>query len=325
MGLGKWLRGLAGRSDRAGPAVEARVGEAPAAFDLIFGAAARSAPAGVMGGGLDLAVRRGTVVVIGNCVAETVADCLAAEPTVAGAFRFVAVPTHMRRVSDPAVQMALADASHVFVQACSAPDIPMILRVVPEAAEIVPFPDPVLRSLWPFDEANGYSDAAVVVNERSVIRHPDGALALLRGIEPDRKKRFALYRDLNFELAANIARIAAAQERFQVRMDEGNEVGLGAFMTARFGDTQLFYNSTHPAPALVQAICAFVWRRLGFAGLVPKLDGLERWRDWSVPVHPAVARQLGARWATEKTRYRYCTLGDVTWEEWVRAYIEVCG
>ena len=322
MGFAAWLRGLRGRPDVAAPG-----GEAPAAFDLIFGAPARSASRDARGDarGMELAARRGTVVIIGNCVAETVADCLAGEPLAAGAFRFVGVPTHQKPLDGADVQSALAVASHVFVQSCAAKLLPAVVQAAPADAAIIRFPDPVLRSLWPFDAQNGYGDAAVVVNETAVIRHPDGALALLRGVEPDKRKRFELYRDLNFEMARGIERIAAAQRRFQAKMDEGNEAELGGFMAARFADTQLFYNSTHPAPAVFQSLCEFFWRKLELSGRLPLLQGLDRWRDWSVPVHPAVARRLGADWVNEKTRYRYCTLGEVTWEEWVRAYIEMCG
>ena len=46
---------------------------------------------------------------------------------------------------------------------------------------------------------------------------------------------------------------------------------------------------------------------------------------WSVPVHPGVAKRLGVTWASERTRYHYETMGEITWEEWVRAYITRLG
>jgi hypothetical protein len=47
-------------------------------------------------------------------------------------------------------------------------------------------------------------------------------------------------------------------------------------------------------------------------------------RNPQVPVHPKVARDLGARWAGETTRY--LNRGrEITWETYVRSYIEHYG
>ena len=47
-------------------------------------------------------------------------------------------------------------------------------------------------------------------------------------------------------------------------------------------------------------------------------------REPQVPVHPKVARDLGVRWANEKTRYGVHGR-NVTWEAYIRSYIEHYG
>ena len=47
-------------------------------------------------------------------------------------------------------------------------------------------------------------------------------------------------------------------------------------------------------------------------------------REPQVPVHPKVARDLGVRWAHERTRYGVHGR-QATWESYIRSYIEHYG
>jgi hypothetical protein len=47
-------------------------------------------------------------------------------------------------------------------------------------------------------------------------------------------------------------------------------------------------------------------------------------REPQVPVHPRVARDLGVRWADDRTRY-LAHGREVSWENYVRSYIEHYG
>jgi hypothetical protein len=266
-----------------------------------------------------------TVVIIGNCLAETLAEGLSTSSVLTASFTFVAVPIHATPLTDPDAQAAIGCASHIFLQSNAAKQRPQIKAMARIDAEIVMYPDIVLRSLWPFDGQSGYKDDAVVDTPTSVIRHPDGVLARLRLAEPDKKKRFEIYRDLAFEEARSIARIATAQEIFLEHIDVDTEAKLGAFVLAGLRERKLFHNSTHPSDALFQALAAFVWRKLDMSGRPSGFSAMDKWKMWSVPVHPRVAKLLGVTWATETTRYSYATLGEVTWEQWVRAYIELLG
>jgi hypothetical protein len=257
-----------------------------------------------------------TVAIVGNCVAQTLAEGLKSSAVLTDMFRFVPVPVHLMKLTDPEAREILATASHVFLQSNAASQRLEIKQVANRDADIVLYPDIVLRSLWPFDAMSGYADDAVVDTPTAVLRHPDGVLARLRTVEPDKDKRFALYRDLAFEEARTVARIAAAQEKFFTLIDEDTGAGLGAFLQAGFKD---------PSGAVFQMLATFVWKRLDMAGRPPVFSGMDGWKMWSVPVHPGVARLQGVGWATERTRYSYTTMGEVTWEQWVRAYIDMLG
>jgi hypothetical protein len=47
-------------------------------------------------------------------------------------------------------------------------------------------------------------------------------------------------------------------------------------------------------------------------------------REPQVPVHPRVAKDLGVRWADERTRYLVHGR-DVTWQSYIHSYIEHYG
>lgn len=269
--------------------------------------------------------RRSTVLIIGNCLVTTMAQGLAGHPLTGGAFRFVGIPLNRAALEDAEFAQELAEASHIFLQMTAADRLPSLRAAARQDAKFDLFPDVVMRALWPFDPQNGHRDDLVVDTPDAVIRHPDGALAQLRLAEPNKGRRFERYRTLDFAAARSINRLGAAQLRYLEGIDRATSAGLGRFVAGRFQREQLFYNATHPAEPVFQALCADVWDRLGEPKPLPPLPDMDGWKTWSVPVHPGVARHLGVTWATETTRYRYATLGEVTWEQWVRVYIDRLG
>ncbi len=250
---------------------------------------------------------------------------LASHPMTGGAFRFVGRTLDRADLNDVSFAQEVAGARHLFLQVTAADRLPSLRAAARPEARFDLFPDVVMRSLWPFDPQNGHRDDAVRDTPDAVIRHPDGALAQLRLMEPNKARRLERYRALDFDAAGSIDRLGVAQLRFLEGIDRTTQAGLGRFIIDRFRREQLFYNATHPSETVFQALCAFVWDRLGELGPLPALPDMDGWREWSVPVHPGVARRLGINWATENTRYRYATLGEVTWEQWVRAYIDRLG
>jgi hypothetical protein len=56
--------------------------------------------------------------------------------------------------------------------------------------------------------------------------------------------------------------------------------------------------------------------------LTEKVDAMLR--EPQVPVHPRVAKDLGVRWADERTRY-VMHGRELTWQSYIRSYIEHYG
>jgi len=265
-----------------------------------------------------------TVVVIGNCIAEGIAEGLCTSKATS-MFRFVVLPIHTTSLHDTASLKLMAEASHVFVQQFDDIDLSAVNALVAPDCAVFSFPSLAMHDLWPFDSANGYRDDIAQTVAQDRIRHFDGALASLREIEPDKKKRIARYSELDFPLASKIDSVAKAQTRFLQQIDERSDCKIGRFIERNRRERQLFYSSHHPTQLVFQELCAYCLGKLGCQSAVPVRLEADGWKDWSVPVHPLIARRLGIVWAQEATRYRYCTLGDITWREWVEAYVEAFG
>jgi hypothetical protein len=212
-------------------------------FESLFGA---RAPAEV--------ALKGTVVVVGNCLAETIGRSLQKVPAASSRYSFVVVPLHLRGLADPDVQQSLSTASHVLMQGIAVQQGDLIRSNVPSDCTITTYPDLVLRSLWPFDAHSGHRDPAVDASPNSHFRHHDGALAKLRDIEPDRKKRLLRYMNLDFEWASGIDRVIAAQRLFFEAIDKQTDAYLGRFISRHFRSRQLFYDSVHPSAPVFQGI-----------------------------------------------------------------------
>ena len=266
-----------------------------------------------------------TVVVIGNCISEGIVAGLSSSKAASSRFRFAAIPLHLKSLQHPESLSLIAEASHVFVQQLGGIDWDLIASTTSPSSQTFSFPSLVQNNLWPFDFTAGHVDEVAQSLPEGRIRHFDGALARLRKIEPDKKKRIARYRDLDFDWATKIDAIATAQARFLEQIDTHSDCYMGRFIERNQRDRQLFYNATHPSAIIFQELCEYCWRKLEMSEPPPTFTDTDGWRDWSVPVHPVIARRLGVVWAHEATRYRYVTLGDVTWQEWVEAYVETFG
>ena len=266
-----------------------------------------------------------TVVVIGNCFSQALVNGMCSAHEATRRFQFLAIPLHIRSLADEQCQDWISSASHVFVQQLGGIDWPALTEMVLPSGKIHQFPAVVLRSPWPFGASNGYQDAFAKSFPQDRIRHFDGALARLRVIEPNKTRRFQVYRDLKFDWVENVDFIAKEQDVFLCGIDHGGDTRLGSFVNQNYRHRQLFYSSTHPSKAFFQELCAFAWRKLSLPDPIPIFEGIDTWSNWSVPVHPLIARHLGLAWADEDTRYNYRSLGRITWEEWAKTYIDTFG
>jgi hypothetical protein len=266
-----------------------------------------------------------TVLIIGGCAAEDIKRGLSSAPAATARYRFTDLPVHRGALDDPAALALISAASHIFVQQPLGVDTGFVRAHAAPNCLVTPFPSVVMRSLWPFESDFGHADEVARQKPEQAIRHHDGALARLRQIEPDKKKRLQRYRDLDFPWARRIDSLAEAQRRFLAHIDTLSHWRLGDFVIRNFRERQLFYDASHPGAPFYQEVCKHFWRILDLPGVPDGLTGIDSWRMWSVPVHPGVARRLGVGWAHEATHYHYCTLGNITWAEWAEHYIDIFG
>lgn len=265
------------------------------------------------------------VVIVGGCAAQAIKRGLSSSANACAGYRFAELAVHLIDLHDTASLELISRAGHIFAQIGGGTDLTLIEAHAPSGCRIFTFPDVVLRSLWPFDSDYGYADEVAQRRTAPAIRHFDGTLARLRKIEPDKKKRIQRYRDLDFPWAGRIRIVDAAQQRFLQKIDTLSACKIGEFVSRAWRERQLFYNATHPSAAYFQELCTYCWECLDLPGTPGALKGIDSWRDWSVPVHPGIARHLGVRWATETTRYYYRTMGEMTWDAWVEQYVEMFG
>jgi hypothetical protein len=247
---------------------------------------------------------------VGSCIAEDVARGLSSTEESSNRFEFIPIPLHIKRLDDPDV---LRGPGSIRVRSGRAIGHTDLINAARNPhSDVFCFPYAVLRSIWPFDGASGYVDPSVSAIDPGAAAHQhDGALARLREIEPNKKRRLERYRNLDFDIASRIERTFEAQERFLTSIDAGNDVYLGRFISRHYRDRQLFYNSTHPSEVVFQELCEFIWQKLEIPTAPPLIHGLDAWKIWGVPVHPQIARRLRLTWALEDTRYAFGSWGQL--------------
>lgn len=285
-------------------------------FNVVFGAdATTSGRAG--------AARR-SVVFVGHELAGLLCETLSAIGQASAHCTFSTLSLRETTLEDPRTRKIIGSSSIVFVQAIPGLDLKEV-RTLSLGADNVVFPDLTMCGIWPFDAANGARDPMMERKPDCAFRHADAALVQLRQLEPDKKKRLQRYIDLDFPAASVVAPAIEAQDKMLAAVDADADIKVGRFISRSYRDTQLFYNSTSPTSVLMQQLAELAWIKLKISQTLPEIPGQAVQKQWSVPVHPAIARKQGLLWATGATKYQYGSLGEVTWREWVEAYIDQLG
>ena len=156
-----------------------------------------------------------------------------------------------------------------------------------------------------------------------------GLLGRLREEIPDREARFEAYRALELPEGSpgvvNYRRLHQMEVRRLTGMDKQFGSGIGSFILENFQTRRLFHTTVRPNWEVFSLLMQFVAKLVGAAEPISLTESVDAsLRNPQVPVHPKVARDLGVKWADERTHY--LNRGrQVTWEGYIRSYIEHYG
>jgi|GEM_PF-1165298 hypothetical protein len=290
-------------------------GDHPATPDVTVAAPALVKPA------------RLNVVVVGNCQALTVHEALSragrlGKTRVEARYHFVELQKSLHEQG----RRELAQCDVLLVQEIRDWERYPLREAIPRGMPIIGFPLLHFASLWPFDHYNGPNDREAYEREwpNLTFLYLDGLLGRLRREIPDREERFRAYRDLAVPGVVNYVRLHDFEQRRLLAMDRKYEFGIGRFILDHFRHRQLFYTTNHPNGQILTLLMQYLVKRLGCDEPYRPRKNLDQLRRLQVPVHPKVARALGVTWANENTRYAYRGR-KITWESYVRAYIDHYG
>ncbi len=266
------------------------------------------------------------LIIVGNCHAAMIREGFQGIPALRRYFRAryyeMKLPEHFHEEA----RRDLQNCDLVVVQDIGDwEDCPM-RGWVSGRAETIMFPCIRLASLWPFDHCNGPTDIHAFERSAPNFTFPylDGLLARLRTEIPDPERRFQAYRSLNFGGIVNYVRAHQFETRRMLALDKKYDCEIGQFILDRFQSEQLFYTTNRPNRRIFELLMANIMRSLGITGDIPPLAVLDQFRVLQVPVHPTVADALGVLWATPQRRYCFRQV-ELTWEEYVRRYIDLYG
>jgi hypothetical protein len=274
---------------------------------------------------------RRKIVIIGNCQSETLRQGFVHIEALNKRFE---VKYHFVQLQKNLHEFAIRDLETcdvLLIQDIRLWDQFPLQGCVRPGAESHRFPLVRFASLWPFDAWNGPGDRAAHDQEAPNLTFPylDGLLGRLRKEIPDRGARFDAYRSLELpeELpgVVNYRRLHQVEVRRLAAMDKKFDFAIGSFIVENFQNRRLFHTTVRPNWEVFNLMMQFVARLVGAAEPISLNESIDAsLRNPQVPIHPKVARDLGVKWADETTRY--LNRGrDVTWEAYIRSYIEHYG
>jgi hypothetical protein len=270
---------------------------------------------------------RRKVVIIGNCQSETLRQGFAQIETLNSRFdvryHFVQLPKNLHEFA----ARDLESCDILLIQDIRLWDEFPLRDCVRPSADQARFPLVRFASLWPFDAWNGPGDKQAYEREAPNLTFPylDGLLGRLRGDIPDPEARFQAYRTLDVPNLINYRRLHEMEARRLGSMDQKFDVAIGGFILENFKQKRVFHTTVRPTWEVFSLLMQFVARQVGVTEPVSLASGVDAsLRNPQVPIHPKIARDLGVRWADESTRYLNRGT-EVTWESYIRRYIEHYG
>lgn len=294
-------------------------------------AAAAPAPAPVVtpgrlfaGGGIS---SRRRIVLIGNCQMETLrlgfAQIEALNRRFEVKYHFIQIPQNLH-------EFAIRDLERcdmVVAQDIRLWDEFPLRDAVRAGADTVKVPLVRFASLWPFDGWNGPTDRAAHAREAPNLTYPylDGLLGRLREEIPDPEARFQAYRSLAIPRLVNYRRLHQLEEQRLAAMDRQFGVAIGAFILDNFRRQRVLHTTVRPNWQVFGLLLQCVADLVGAGVNITLPKSIDRpLKNPQVPVHPKIARDLGVKWADERTRYASHGY-EISWERYIRSYIDHYG
>jgi hypothetical protein len=270
---------------------------------------------------------RRRVVIIGNCQSETLRQGFAHIEALSRRFEAKYHFVQLQQNQRDFVARDLERCDVLLVQDVRDWDSFPLRECVPSTAEIVKFPLVRFASPWPFDAWNGPGDRAAHDQEAPnlTFSYHDGLLGRLRKEIPEPEARFDAYRTLEWPGIVNYRRLHQFEERRLAATDKQFDIAIGDYILTNFRKRRLFHTTVRPNWLVFNLLLQYVAKALSVTEPVSLGENVDRMLcEPQVPVHPKVAREFGVRWASEKTRY-IVHGREVTWEAYVRSYIEHYG
>jgi Polysaccharide biosynthesis enzyme WcbI len=261
------------------------------------------------------------MVIIGNCQAELLAAGfrkLGGSRQLIAKYHFVRLQRNLRGIG----RMDLEKADIILIQEIADFENYPLREEIPSKVESHRFPMLRFSTPWPFDSFNGLADRHAQTREAIEPLFPnlDGILGRLRLEIPDKEARFRAYLKLDIDRIGHLSKLPEFEQRRLEGMDQQYGFGLGSYILENFRRQQIFHSIGHPHGRLLTRLMLHLNQRVGLSRRFQFGISLNNLSHMQIPVHPLVARRLGIRWASEKTRYEF--RGEkVTWEEYTRRYI----
>lgn len=279
---------------------------------------------------------RKSLIVYGDCQAESVAKVLRAMPAIAQRFdvRYHHVANQVAdaarwtdelRGADVAALQNIRQIESYPIWWIEKSARPRVVRFAP-----VGFP-----SLWPFDTAFGGDDD----HARRIFANGGGAglnffdalHATLRPIG-DRSARLRLYSTIQsagIQIVERFLRRRNPSRIFdydRMRLQQADaEIGtnIGRYVLANFRKRRLFHTLGHPTIEVCAMIAVELAHKLGLSPQMAELP-CDDSDYFQVPVHPTIAASLELEWVRPDTRYR---IRDqwLTFAEYQNRYIDAYG
>ena len=270
---------------------------------------------------------RHKVVIIGNCQSETLRQGFSRIEALNRRFdvkyHFIQLPKNLHEFAE----RDLETCDILLIQDIRLWDEFPLRDCVRPTAEVARFPLVRFASLWPFDAWNGPGDNEAYDREAPNLTFPylDGLLGRMRRDIPDKEARFRAYEALEFPGVVNYRRLHELEIRRLSAMDKKFDFAIGSFILENFQTRRVFHTTVRPNWEVFNLLMQFVAKSVGVTEPISLGEGIDASLCHpQVPIHPRVARELGVRWVHEGTRYLNRGI-EVTWETYVRSYIEHYG